>query len=982
MKSKTKRLLSILLTATMVVALFAAIPIVAKAADAAAIAEQINNFAHGGNGTLKAEVSGSDVIVTGKVTDVKNTLELSLDYHMTVIWRASYYGMDLGNSRSLTQNLRVVEYDLIRLRGGGAFEVGKGGLIAHKGGGNAIYCAGKEMAVVVDGGEVSAVGNYNAATDTGDYSAIKIDAEYNRVIVKAGKVTGVEGGHAINAKRANISIEVHGGEVSAADHAIYAYGDRFNCEVSGGVIKSGKFHAILIYNGAADAIVKVNGGEISSEDAHAIFSDATNTKIEMKGGAVKSENGHTIYSNGANAYIQVSGGATVTSKKGNAIYFAGENSHIEVHNGTVKSEKGSAICGGTKIEIHSGALVQNFELGYPAIDAYKDNVAIFVNGGTVSADRGHAVRMDGAGGSIEIAGGTMESLGDENNWCRSTISLYNDNSNVTVSGGTVKNMGGHNAIEVWKENSAIKVTGGFVFSYGNAILADIPDNYTAPYAVISANCLCEIGRNAVVCAWNKARGVTVYTAGTAEDLKSDPANAKAVWRKVGSQNGIDYKNGSNTGFFPLNVTVNEGTDPVELFLAAPSDLGLRRWDFHKNESTVTLKWTDNSDNESHFIIERAMKYIEMSNPMFGPPDENSYLWTVIGTVDANVTTFEDTYVTPINADEGEVYWWRVQAVRVEDGQTIKSAYTNVVEMVISSPSAPSDLTATAEADGIKLNWKNNSGHVGAFKIIRSETSIREATEIPPLLVEVPADETSYMDETAEPGVRYYYVVRARSTFASVFGSESPYSNEVSAMIPADKSITVSTQSAPEEAFPFTDIEETSGWIYESVKAAWEMGLINGKTDTQFMPDDNLTYAEAVKLAACMHQLHTTGEVTLAVGAGEWYDAYVAYAKQNGIIGNDYAWNSPATRAGYMEIFANALPSDALAPINTISDGSIPDVPAGHIQAWAIYRLYRAGIVQGVDGAHSCNPGANIKRSEVAAILIRMMDSSKRIKFDM
>jgi hypothetical protein len=161
-----------------------------------------------------------------------------------------------------------------------------------------------------------------------------------------------------------------------------------------------------------------------------------------------------------------------------------------------------------------------------------------------------------------------------------------------------------------------------------------------------------------------------------------------------------------------------------------------------------------------------------------------------------------------------------------------------------------------------------------------------------------------------------------------------------------------------------------------------MGLINGKTDTQFMPDDNLTYAEAVKLAACMHQLHTAGEVTLAVGAGEWYDSYVAYAKQNGIIGNDYAWNSPATRAGYMEIFANALPSDALAPINTISDGSIPDVPAGHIQAWAIYRLYRAGIVQGVDGAHSCNPGANIKRSEVAAILIRMMDSSKRIKFDM
>ena len=84
----------------------------------------------------------------------------------------------------------------------------------------------------------------------------------------------------------------------------------------------------------------------------------------------------------------------------------------------------------------------------------------------------------------------------------------------------------------------------------------------------------------------------------------------------------------------------------------------------------------------------------------------------------------------------------------------------------------------------------------------------------------------------------------------------------------------------------------------------------------------------------------------------------------------------------MEIFANALPSEALAAVNEVADGSIPDVPMSHAQAGPIYRLYRAGIVQGVDGAHSCNPSANIKRSEVAAILIRMMDPAKRIKFVM
>ncbi|MCL2814558.1 MAG: S-layer homology domain-containing protein [Oscillospiraceae bacterium] len=187
---------------------------------------------------------------------------------------------------------------------------------------------------------------------------------------------------------------------------------------------------------------------------------------------------------------------------------------------------------------------------------------------------------------------------------------------------------------------------------------------------------------------------------------------------------------------------------------------------------------------------------------------------------------------------------------------------------------------------------------------------------------------------------------------------------------------------PPEEFYFIDVSE-SEWYYSDVKIAWQLGLISGKSDTSFAPGDNLTYAEAVKLAACMHQLYTEGKVTLVPRAGEWYDAYVAYAKKNGIINKDYAWGTPATRAGYMEIFASALPDEALAAINTIPGGSIPDVPMAHAQAGAIYKLYRAGILQGVDPAtHECNPASTIRRSEVAAILTRMMNPEKRVKFSM
>jgi len=215
-----------------------------------------------------------------------------------------------------------------------------------------------------------------------------------------------------------------------------------------------------------------------------------------------------------------------------------------------------------------------------------------------------------------------------------------------------------------------------------------------------------------------------------------------------------------------------------------------------------------------------------------------------------------------------------------------------------------------------------------------------------------------------------------STFAftlTVTAEEEPDETPETPVIP----ITPETPNS----FPFTDVPE-SAWYYYDVKNAYEMGLINGKTETLFAPNDNLTYAEAVKLAACMHQLYTTGSVTLANASPTWYQSYVDYAKANGIINKDYNWGAQATRAGYMEMFANALPDSALAPFNTVPDGSIPDVPMTHPQASAIYKLYRAGILQGVDAARKCNPGSNIRRSEVAAILTRMMDPSERVSFSM
>ena len=179
--------------------------------------------------------------------------------------------------------------------------------------------------------------------------------------------------------------------------------------------------------------------------------------------------------------------------------------------------------------------------------------------------------------------------------------------------------------------------------------------------------------------------------------------------------------------------------------------------------------------------------------------------------------------------------------------------------------------------------------------------------------------------------------------------------------------------------PFTDVK-SGDWFYDDVKTAYVKELINGKTSTTYAPNDNMTAAEAVKLASCIHQLKNEGKVDFA-SDNPWYSPYVAYAKKHKLLSEDLDWNQDISRAGYMQIFAQILSADD-AKKNNIPDNSIPDVPMSHPNASAIYKLYKAGIVQGVDAAHNCNPASFIKRSEVAAIVVRMTDSTRCITFNL
>ncbi|MCR4963979.1 MAG: S-layer homology domain-containing protein [Firmicutes bacterium] len=176
---------------------------------------------------------------------------------------------------------------------------------------------------------------------------------------------------------------------------------------------------------------------------------------------------------------------------------------------------------------------------------------------------------------------------------------------------------------------------------------------------------------------------------------------------------------------------------------------------------------------------------------------------------------------------------------------------------------------------------------------------------------------------------------------------------------------------------FTDVAAAS-WYAESVKTAYELDLVKGESENRFSPDGSVNIAAAITLACRIHSIYYTGEANFPQ-SDPWYQVYVDYAAANGIIqAGEYAnMTAKATRTQYAAIMAKALPDSALPAINTVEDNAIPDVKTTDAQAADIYKLYRAGILTGSDDKGTFNPRSDIKRSEVAALVTRMVDTNLR-----
>lgn len=175
---------------------------------------------------------------------------------------------------------------------------------------------------------------------------------------------------------------------------------------------------------------------------------------------------------------------------------------------------------------------------------------------------------------------------------------------------------------------------------------------------------------------------------------------------------------------------------------------------------------------------------------------------------------------------------------------------------------------------------------------------------------------------------------------------------------------------------FTDVAEDA-WYHDYVYDLVYRGVVNGMTATTYEPEGKLTRAQFVKLLACSladaETLKTyEGQHPFKDSEGHWAEAYIAWAKDKGIVegvsATEFDPEAPITREQMATIFGRyALKQGIELPKSENAAGSFPDADKISEYAREFVELMRiAGILNGYEDG-TFRPQGNATRAEAAKL---------------
>lgn len=708
----------------------------------------------------------------------------------------------------------------------------------------------------------------------------------------------------------------------------------------------------MVVNAEPGASIKVNSTSNNYNGFYAV------NDLTIDGGTYEVSSGYPAFCSDADLTIQ--GGAKVvnaTATNGSAIYAAntviitgeGTSVHFENESNGVFGEEsvtisnGAALSGTSNVNaVYSSGIVT---IDNASFDTYGKSTAIWGNSGVViSGSKINAPSDDNAiysTGNVSIANSTFSTTTDSTSvFSKGDINITNSVLNIN-SGANPINAWGTLSISgsgtVVTANGAYPVAGGEIEISGGSVTV----NTTGGTAISGDNGVTISGGS--VNASTTAKMSAIYSANG--DIEFEGADTK-VSASSEQDSAIFTRNGSIT----LDAGVIEaksakGFAPV---VARDSD------EDGTSASASSIIIGENFATGGNIVATTVWK--EAS-------DGTYYADTMLVPADTQLTEdwlLPEDYVP----EESEIVvekladYSAVDAAVAKAQSLFKGDYVNfdIVERALAAVEYGLGASHQAEVDAMAKAITDAIAELQKIPVLNAETyavniAASERGKVSANLSNASAGSVITLTATPDEGYELLSI--------SVRDADGkPVALDGMKFTMPESSVTV-TAVFGQGALPFVDVS-ANAWYYETVKAAYEAGLMNGVTDTEFAPNAPLTRAMIWTIIARASGVETEGGATWYAKAQEWVVA-------NGVSdGEDPMGN--VTREQLVTMLWRLNGSEVMTGYigNYIDTGDISEW-ANNAMLWAVQN----GIIEG-DENMALAPKADTTRAQAATFFVRYL----------
>ena len=189
---------------------------------------------------------------------------------------------------------------------------------------------------------------------------------------------------------------------------------------------------------------------------------------------------------------------------------------------------------------------------------------------------------------------------------------------------------------------------------------------------------------------------------------------------------------------------------------------------------------------------------------------------------------------------------------------------------------------------------------------------------------------------------------------------------------------VTVTNSNEIGLRFIDLD-TVPWAYEAISTLCDKGIISGRSETRFMPDELITREEFAKLLVVLagFENETYKNHFADVPEEAWYVSYVNIAYEKGIAngqGEGFGVGQNITRQDMAVMLYNTLKTSGYSGNTTSAQFTDSDMISDYAKD-AVSVLVNAGAVNGM-GDGSFAPRGNATRAQAAKIIFGVLDILK------